>query len=143
MFFKIATYFFLISKQKAFNPGMTHQIFGPKENIFGYSDLKINILYTAGRLNQYYSKSYDENITREQGGVDPDNIEEKLNKYEILQHENAATNVEHFEDMVRKDKNFKPFGSKLIEYKKGEKTFELYKASMSDAGFKEVILYRF
>ena len=57
---------------------MTHLIFGQKENIFGYSNLKLNLFYTAGKLTQYYSKSFDEKIPSDVGGVEPDNIEEKV-----------------------------------------------------------------
>ena len=61
-----------------FGPGMSHLIFGQKENIFGYSNLKINLFYTAGKLTQYYSKAFDEKIPSDVGGVEPDDIEEKV-----------------------------------------------------------------
>merc|ERR1712055_821391 len=64
--------------KKMFGPGMSHLIFGQKENIFGYSNLKINLFYTAGKLTQYYSKAFDEKIPSDVGGVEPDDIEEKL-----------------------------------------------------------------
>ena len=64
--------------KKSFNPGMSHQIFGAKENIFGYSDLKVQLYYTAANLFQYYKKSFDVVITKTDGGIDPDNIEEKV-----------------------------------------------------------------
>ena len=60
---------------------MTHLIFGQKENIFGYSNLKLNLFYTAGKLTQYYSKTFDEKIPSDVGGVEPDNIEEKVKIY--------------------------------------------------------------
>jgi len=136
---------------------MTHQVFGMKENIFGYSNLNINLFYTAGKLTQYYYRTADETISRDSGGVEPDDIEEKvffweiswklkftqvffvkLNKFEILQQENSATNTNHFEEMVRQDRKFRPHGAKVTEYKRGDQTFEVYKATMADSGFLEV-----
>lgn len=121
--------------KKTFQPAMSHQIFGQKENIFGYSNLKINLFYTAGKLSQFYFKTSDETIQDMEGGVKPDDIEEKLMKQEILQAENGATNQSHFEEMIRQDEKFRPSGTKICEFQKGEKTFEIYKAKISDPGF--------
>jgi len=123
--------------KKKFGPGMTHLIFGQKENIFGYSNLKLNLFYTAGKLTQYYSKTFDEKIPSDVGGVEPDNIEEKLNEQYILQQENSASSLSHFEDILRQEKKFRPYGEKLSELKRGDRTFELYKPTMMNPGFKE------
>jgi len=120
-----------------FNPGMSHQVFGAKENIFGFSNLDIKLYYTAGSLHQYYQKSFETQISKTDGGIDPDNIEEKLNENYILDQENCASSIGHFGDMVRKDKDFKPFGSKVTEFKRNSRHFEIYKPTMADPGFKE------
>ena len=57
---------------------MSHQIFGEKENIFGYSDLKVQLYYTAGNLVQFYDKTYQKVISNSEGGIDPDDIEDKV-----------------------------------------------------------------
>lgn len=41
---------------------MTHQLFGEKETIFGYKDLKIDILCTAANLHTYIRVNYSEKI---------------------------------------------------------------------------------
>ena len=72
---------------------MTHLIFGQKENIFGYSNLKLNLFYTAGKLTQYYSKTFDEKIPSDVGGVEPDNIEEKVKIYLAEISKNNKKNI--------------------------------------------------
>ena len=57
---------------------MSHQVFGAKENIFGFSNLDIKLYYTAGSLHQYYQKTFETQISKTDGGIDPDNIEEKV-----------------------------------------------------------------
>ena len=76
--FQCELYIIFNAHQKSFHPSMTHQVFGMKENIFGYSNLNINLFYTAGKLTQYYHKTADETISRDDGGVEPDDIEEKV-----------------------------------------------------------------
>ena len=46
--------------------------------------------------------------------------------------------MSHFEDILRQEKKFRPYGEKLSELKKGERIFELYKPTMKNPGFKEV-----
>jgi len=125
----------LHDSKSIFHPGMSHHVFGPQENIFGYSDLKINLFYTAGKLTQLYYTTFDEVISKDENGVSPDDIEEKLNKHEILQQENSAANKNHFEDLIRKDSKFRPFGEKITEFKRGDRIFEVYKSTKADPGF--------
>ena len=121
-----------------FAPGMSHQIFGAKENIFGYANLRIELYYGAASLTQYYHKSYETVITKTEGGIDADNIEEKLNEHYILDHDGGAVKSRTgFEDKIRNEVHFKPYGRKLVEFTaKGGKTFELYQPTMEDAGFR-------
>lgn len=46
----------------AFAPDMAHQIYGEKENIFGYKDLQINVLCSAGPLDFYYEVKYSKKV---------------------------------------------------------------------------------
>lgn len=43
---------------------MAHQIFGANENIFGYTELKINLYYSAGPLDIYYDVSYTKKVLK-------------------------------------------------------------------------------
>lgn len=45
-----------------FPPEMAHQVFGETENIFGYKDLKINVLCSAGPLDIYYDVKHSEKV---------------------------------------------------------------------------------
>lgn len=64
-----------------------------------------------------------------------------MNEQYILQQENSASSMSHFEEILRQEKKFRPYGEKLSELKKGERIFELYKPTMMNPGFKEVFLY--
>jgi hypothetical protein len=52
-----------ISPTDPFNPDMSHQIFGEKETIFGYENLKIKIYFSAKSLLQYFEIIYDEKLS--------------------------------------------------------------------------------
>ena len=60
--------------------------------------MKIRLFYGAASLTQFYNKSFETVITKTEGGIDPDNIEEKLNEHYILDHESAVKTQEKFED---------------------------------------------
>jgi len=64
----------------------------------------------------------------------------QLNQNYILDQENCASSIGHFGDMVRKDKDFKPFGSKITEFERNSKHFEIYKPTMADPGFRLIVL---
>ena len=57
-----------------------------------------------------------------------------------MDQENCASSIGHFGDMVRKDKDFKPYGSKITEFERNSKHFEIYKPTMADPGFRLIIL---
>lgn len=118
------------------------------EQIFGYSNLKIELFFTASKLNQYYRKTFTEAIPKTLDGIEPDNIEEALIKSEILQQENGAQSIEHFADLVRQDQKFKPFGRKLHDLSvvyntlqdSSTRHYEIYFANTQSPGFREVVL---
>ena len=60
----------------------------------------------------------------------------QLNQNYILDQENCASSIGHFGDMVRKDKDFKPYGNKVTEFERNSKHFEIYKPTMADPGFR-------
>lgn len=45
-----------------FGPDMCHQVFGENENIFGYTDLRIKLYYTAASLQTYLGISYSDKV---------------------------------------------------------------------------------
>ena len=85
---------------------MSHQVFGAKENIFGFSNLDIKLYYTAGSLHQYYQKTFETQISKTDGGIDPDNIEEKVIAFLNVQF--SLSTVPCFRDTNQSD--FQPAG---------------------------------
>ena len=57
-----------------------------------------------------------------------------------MDQENCASSIGHFGDMVRKYKDFKPYGSKITEFERNSKHFEIYKPTMADPGFRLIIV---
>ena len=54
-----------------------HQVYGETENIFGYQDLEINVLFSAGTLDIYYDVKYGkrvDDLTNNQG-LKADNVD--------------------------------------------------------------------
>jgi len=136
-----------IDNAKPFKPSFAVNVLGEDKNeqIFGYSNLKIELFFTASKLNQYYRKSFTEAIPKTLDGIEPDNIEEALIKSEILQQENGAQSIEHFADLVRQDQKFKPFGRKLHDLSvvyntlqdSSTRHYEIYFANTQSPGFRE------
>ncbi|CAG9793426.1 unnamed protein product [Diatraea saccharalis] len=46
----------------SFAPEMCHQVFGENENIFGYTDLRIRLYYSAGSLQTYLGIEYADKV---------------------------------------------------------------------------------
>lgn len=49
-------------EEASFAPEMCHQVFGENENIFGYTDLRIRLYYSAGSLQTYLGIQYTEKV---------------------------------------------------------------------------------
>lgn len=92
----------------AFNPVMSHQIFGPQETIFGYKNLKVKLYFSAAYLNPYLQITYSEKIDpKKHDSVEADNIRDILmQKLEIPLNEN----LDNFILSLEKESQFVPPG---------------------------------
>ncbi|VEL22869.1 unnamed protein product, partial [Protopolystoma xenopodis] len=117
---------FDVTLADSFKPEMTHQIFGPKEIIFGYKNLSVNILCLAGSLETFVDTEYASKIsTKLAKGTEPHDILESLTKsYEF---ELIKTRAD-FESKVIQEIHFKPFGTVRNKYTSdnGSKSFSIY-----------------
>ncbi|GLG96560.1 Histone acetyltransferase type B catalytic subunit [Gryllus bimaculatus] len=123
----------------AFNPEMTHQVFGDSETIFGYRDLKIKLYYSAAALTTYLGVSYTSKADVDKfDGVEADDIEGNLSK--VIQR-GYLTNLDDFRKAVLKDNKFVPFGELLrsfnIEAQENQpsKSYEVYQCDVKVPGF--------
>lgn len=72
---------------------MTHQIFGDTETIFGYENLKIDFIFSAKSLLQYFTIHYDEKLSAEKHGIIGQNIQEKLIENECILETLASSDL--------------------------------------------------
>ncbi|XP_059476458.1 histone acetyltransferase type B catalytic subunit isoform X2 [Neocloeon triangulifer] len=116
----------------SFKPEMTYQVFGQKEIIAGYKDLKVDLLYGAGSLktllNITYSKKVDPDL------FEAENVEEKLKDY---LPKGYLTSVDNFSIGLKEEEDkFQPPGDKIHEFKveteDGDQTYEIYHATSQD-----------
>lgn len=124
----------------SFQPEMSHQIFGEKEQIFGYSDLSVNMYYTASQLHGYIGIQYDEKInSKEYCGVEADDIFAQMK--DVLPP-GCQTNLDEFVSLLRSDGKFSPHGNLVHCYERNTtegntKTFEVFNPKISDPGFRQ------
>ncbi|CAH2095312.1 unnamed protein product [Euphydryas editha] len=122
----------------SFAPEMCHQVFGENENIFGYTDLKIKLYYTAGSLRTYFSISYSDKIEPNKSeGLKADDIEGAIKK---VLAPGYITNLDVFVSKLHKEKSFTPHGELIYSFTAtqdgGEpRTFEVYYSEISTRGF--------
>ncbi|XP_076356515.1 histone acetyltransferase 1 [Tachypleus tridentatus] len=125
--------------KKAFHPEYTHQFFGDSESIFGYRDLKVQLYYSAARLTTFLGLKFVEKITPDKSdGVQADEV---INVIGEKLQPGFYQNRDDFIASLAKDANFKPHGELLHSFNKEEentkRTFEVYRATALDPGFKE------
>lgn len=127
-------------EERTFHPDMSHQIFGEKEQIFGYADLRIDVFYSASQLYGYLGMKHSDKINPEKfGGVEVDNIFKKME--EVLPPR-CCQSLDEFSSRLQKDAEFSPHGEMVYHYKRttkdgSEKCFEMFNPSIEDAGFRE------
>ncbi|KAF5398216.1 Histone acetyltransferase type B catalytic subunit [Paragonimus heterotremus] len=108
-----------------FHPEYTHQIFGESEQIFGYSNLKVNIWYLAGSLSTYiavkYSTSVDPKVSK---GVLPDDIYKLLSETFPYKYDRSLVD---FSRTFQND-SFSPYGTVRHTYhrSKDKRKFSVY-----------------
>lgn len=122
-----------------FSPLMAHQIFGESESIFGYENLKVRILYTAGPLQTYIGIKYDKKVDE----ITNDNIKADDVAGTIaskLPEGCYFVNLDEFLKTLDKADKFQPFGEKLTEHKcvdneGNERYFEIYHCDYKTPSF--------
>lgn len=121
----------------AFKPEMAHQIFGENESIFGYKDLQINVLYSAGPLDIYYDVKYSKRVDdlTDNQGLKADSVDAITEVFP----DGYFTDLEEFLSiMEKKEKNFVPMGERIHEFKTDDdRTFEIYLCESSTANFQK------
>ncbi|XP_041765304.1 histone acetyltransferase type B catalytic subunit [Anopheles merus] len=130
------------NEELVFAPEMAHQIFGESESIFGYRDLKIEIMASAGPLDLYFDISYAKKVEELQTeGLKADDVEKSLAS--IVENASYYTNLDEFKRVhASKTPSFRPVGTKVDEFKhpldgpeSGSRTFEVYVSSAEDAEY--------
>lgn len=99
---------------------MAHQIFGENENIFGYTDLKIRLYYTAGPLQIYLGMKYSQKVDDfNQDGIKADDVISKVD--EVMPSGGSYfTNIDEFLMTLEKTEQFNPFGEKIESFNLNE-----------------------
>jgi len=119
-----------------FRPEMSHQVFGEKECIFGYSDLKIKIYFAAASLVPYLSITYAKKV--DLPGVKADELRITLMESLGLKF---VTNKDMFILDMAEDEKFHPFGELIHsatvkkEEDNSERVFEVYMCDVFDKEF--------
>uniref|UniRef100_A0A182MER9 Histone acetyltransferase type B catalytic subunit n=1 Tax=Anopheles culicifacies TaxID=139723 RepID=A0A182MER9_9DIPT len=130
------------NEELVFAPEMAHQIFGESESIFGYRDLKIEIMASAGPLDLYFDISYTKKVEELQTeGLKADDVEKSL--AEMVENGSYYTNLDEFKRIhASKTAEFRPQGTKVDEFTyplngqgTGTRTFEVYVASAENAEY--------
>lgn len=103
-------------KNGTFYPDFVHQFFVDSERIFGYKKPVIKLFYTASRLKRYVNFSYEDKLTREKDGIDPDDIMQHLSL--ILEDLEYSLDLNQFISEVesKEEKEFRPPGSLIYEF---------------------------
>ncbi|XP_029165427.1 histone acetyltransferase type B catalytic subunit [Nylanderia fulva] len=125
-------------KETIFKPEMTYQVFGDREIIFGYQDLKIQLFYSAGCLETYLGMTYTEKVNAEYEGVEADEV---LTKIAAKLAPDVHYSLTNFTNALTKDDTFIPYGKLIHSFSLNDKSttrqFVVYKADMSYKGFRE------
>jgi len=123
----------------SFPPEMTHQIYGENEVIFGYKDLRINLMMSSGSLQSFLSYSYGQKVDpAKTDGVKADDVIDPLIK--ILAPGSFTENKDEFIKYLAstKETGFRPMGELLHNFKsKDDETFEVYMCTEATPGFRE------
>lgn len=61
-------------KDGTFLPDFVHQFFIDQERVFGYKKPILRLFYTASRLKRYIKFDYEDKLTREKDGIEPDDV---------------------------------------------------------------------
>uniref|UniRef100_A0A914WG23 histone acetyltransferase n=1 Tax=Plectus sambesii TaxID=2011161 RepID=A0A914WG23_9BILA len=128
-------------EKEGYQPEFVHQHFGEKEQIFGYTDLHVDIHYTSASMFIYPTISFDKRIDKVHKDLAPDDIitqlKEQLPKGEM---DMMFSSRDQFVKEIEKQESFRPAGTLVNKYSvvnaDGVKEqFEVYKVSESSPEF--------
>lgn len=104
-------------KSGTFYPDFVHQFFVDSERIFGYKKPVLRLFYSASRLQRYVKFDYEDKLTQERDGIEADDVMTMLNP--ILEDTEFTQDLNHFITEVESqdEKDFKPPGDLLHEFK--------------------------
>ncbi|KAI5259319.1 histone acetyltransferase type B catalytic subunit [Aureobasidium subglaciale] len=119
-----------------FGPAQTYPIFGEEEAIFGYRGLNISLSLAAHNLRPHMDISWTEKFTQI-GDIKASDIREAL---EDFIPESAFATKSRAEALADPDAaSFTPPGILLHSYTHEDHRFEVWKASLSDEGAREIM----
>jgi len=119
-----------------FEPAFTYPIFGEEEVVFGYRGLDMSLSLVAHNLRPHMSISWTEQFPQ-LGDIKASDIRGALQDFVP---ESAFATESRAEALADSDANsFKPPGTLLHSYTHEGQTFEIWKASLSDDGAKEIM----
>lgn len=103
-------------KEDTFFPDFVHQFFVDSERIFGYKKPILRIFYSASRLKRYVKFDYEDKLSKEKDGIEPDNVMSYLTP--ILEDIEFTQDLNQFINDVEsaEERNFKPPGDLLVEF---------------------------
>uniref|UniRef100_A0A0K8TT35 Histone acetyltransferase type B catalytic subunit n=1 Tax=Tabanus bromius TaxID=304241 RepID=A0A0K8TT35_TABBR len=118
-----------------FHPEMAHQIFGETERIFGYKDLRIDIMYLAGPMKVYVGMRTSQCVKDFIGcNMKADDVIGAI----VAKFPSGGyyTNIDEYLNQIEKANDFKPYGEKLQEFIVEdcdgiERTFEMYRCDVT------------
>lgn len=132
-------------EKDSFHPEFTHQFFGDNENIFGYRQLKVYLLYTGSRLNSYLGLKYAERYEQSKL-ANPNVTADDVMKIIAEKSEgHYCYNLDEFSASLNKEHTFKPYGQLIHSFQVNDvsnengdnkRWFEIFKSEMSNPGFR-------
>ncbi|GMR42009.1 hypothetical protein PMAYCL1PPCAC_12204, partial [Pristionchus mayeri] len=125
-----------IDRAEEYAPEYVYQHFGDSENIVGYKDLSLTIVYSEASMKCYPIIKYNKKMDEAKEGVKADDIMVKLkNQLPVEQMEMQVESIDEFRAVLAKEDNFKPYGELIAKFSNGGKDYEIYKKDDSDPEF--------
>ncbi|KAK4193554.1 acyl-CoA N-acyltransferase [Podospora australis] len=119
-----------------FHPKFTYPIFGESEEIFGYKDLTINLLYNASDMRPNLSVTYKKKFTAV-GDTEATDINATLAEF---LPEVAFQKKKEFETAIHNVRaDWTPPGELLNTFTAKGQTFEVWKGNLADPAVKQLV----
>jgi histone acetyltransferase 1 len=119
-----------------FTPAWTYPIFGEEEVVFGYRGLDMSLSLAAHNLRPHMQISWTEQFPQ-LGDIKASDIRGALQDFVP---ESAFATESRAEALADPDaQSFKPPGTRLHSYTHDGNNYEIWKASLSDAGAREIM----